>query len=114
MRTTGHTYVQHMCHILGNRVMPKPLTKMTQNIFCIGNDEIQKNGKEYAMLSFYQCGVNGMKNTLLMRTMPPIIPIAHTFDFRRFFMLIPYLREGTITRVVSAVCYFSHIPSLIA
>ena len=73
-----------------------------------------KKWKRICYVIFYQCGVNGMKNTLLMRTMPPIIPIAHAFDFSRFFILIPYLREGTITRVVSAVCYFSHIPSLIA
>ena len=86
----------------------------TKYFFACGNDEIQKNGKEFAMLFFYQCGVNGMKNTLLIRTMPPIIPIAITFDFSRFFILIPYLREGTITRVVSAVYYFSNIPSLIA
>ena len=43
------------------------------------------------ILCYYQCGVKGMKNTLLMRTMPPIIPIAHTFVFNRFFMSIPYL-----------------------
>jgi hypothetical protein len=39
----------------------------------------------------YQCSVKGMKNRLLIRSMPLIIPIAHKFDFSRFFMFIPYL-----------------------
>jgi hypothetical protein len=39
----------------------------------------------------YQCSVKGMKNRLLIRSMPLIIPIAHKFDFSRFFMFIAYL-----------------------
>ncbi len=99
--------------IMGNT---KNIDKNDTNIFLKMMIMAFKNYMEKNMLYyvFYQCGVNGMKNTLPMRTIPPIIPIAHTFDFSRFFMLIPYLREGTITRVVSAVCYFYHFPSIIA